>query len=126
MSHRVEAAPDGEEEEVVVEIDSDNEGTIDLGSEDGEDGNSLPSPEDDDKLALTNREFNEQLVFHTTPPTSFPNYLSPSLHLPLSNRPNDVSTILNNCNDPSAPQKTTMHDNAEQPDNQQSIETGKF
>ncbi len=144
MSHRVEAAPDEEE---VVEVDSDNEGTIDLGSEDGDEENSLPTlpaagsnlpeeeeveeedeveeEEDDDELALTNRQLNEQFVYHITSPTPFPNYSSPSPHLPLSNRPNDTSTILNR-NDPSAPQNTTMHDNAEQPGNQQSTQTGKF
>ncbi len=130
MSHRVEAAPANEE---IVEVNSDDEGTIDLSSEDegtvdleaedGEGGNFLPSPEDDDEQALTNRQFNEQLVYHNTPQTLFPNYPSPPPppHLPLPNRPNDTST-----NNPNAPQNTTVHDNAEQLDNQQSTQTGKF
>ncbi len=73
--------------------------------------------------ALTNRQFNDQFVYHTKPPSPFPNYLSPPPppHLPLPNRPNDAST-----NNPNSPQNTTMHDNSEQLGNQQSTETGKF
>ena len=75
--------------------------------------------------ALTNRQFNEQFVNHTTPPTPFTNYPSPPSRLPLLNRPNDASTILKR-NDSRAFQNTTVHHNAEQPGNQQSTETGKF
>ncbi len=107
--------------EGTIDLSSEDEGTIDLDSEDGEEGNLLPSPEeDDDELALTNREFNEQFVYHTTPPTPFPIYPSPP-RLPLPNLPNDAST-----NNPNAPQNTTVHDNAEQLGNQQSTETCKF
>ena len=70
--------------------------------------------------ALTNRQFNEQFVYHTTPHTLFPNYPSSPPRLPL---PND--TILNS-NNPNAPQNTTMHDNSEQLGNQLSTETVKF
>ncbi len=127
MSHRVETAPEEEvvevnsDDEGTIDLNSEDEGTVDLDSEDGKDGNLLPSPEeDDDELALTNREFNEQFVYHTTPPSPFPNYPSPP-RLPLPNLINDSST-----NNPNAPQNTTVHVNAEQLGNQQSTETGKF
>ncbi len=144
MSHRVEAAPDREEE--VVEVKNEDEGTVDLGSEDGDGENSLPTlpaagsnlpeeeeeeenedeeEEEEDELALTNREFNEQFVYHTTPPSPFPNYPSPLPHLPLPSGSPNISTLLNR-NDQSAPQNTTVQDNAEQLGNQQSPETGKF
>ena len=144
-SHRVEAAPDEEEE--VVEVNSSDEGTVDLGSEDGDGGNSLPTlpaarsnlPEEEeveeeeeekeDEMALTNREFNEQFVYHTTPPSPFPNYPSPPPRVPLQQQlppcPT-LDTLLLNRIDQSVPSSTAVNDNAEQPGNQQSTETGKF
>ena len=142
-SHRFEAAPDEEE---VVEVNSSDEGTVDLGSENGDGGNSLPTlpaarsnlpteeveeeeEEEEDELALTNRQFNEQFVYHTTPPSPFPNYPSPPPRVQLQQQlppcPT-LDTLLLNRIDQSVPSSTAVHDNAEQPGNQQSTETGKF
>ncbi len=142
MNHRVEAAPD--EEEVVVEVKNEDEGTIDLGSEDGDGENSLPTlpaarsnlpeeeeveeeeeEEEEDELALTNRQFNEQFVYHTTPPSPFPNYPSPPPRVQLPPCPT-LDTLLLNRIDQSVPSSTAVNDNAEQPGHQQSTETGKF
>ncbi len=130
---------------MVVEVNSSDEGTVDLGSEDGDGGNSLPTlpaarsnlpeeeeveeeeeeEEDEDELALTNREFNEQFVYHTTPPSPFFNYSDTPPRLQLPSCPT-LDTLLLNGNDQSVPSSTAVNDNAEQLGNQQSTETGKF
>ncbi len=88
MSRRVEDVP----EEEVTEVNSDDEGTIDLALSGDEDDNPLPSPvvhpgtpedeeeeedEEEDEEALTNRQFNEQFVYHTTPQSPSARYPSP-------------------------------------------------
>ena len=69
----------------VVEINSNNEGTVDLGSANDDGGNSLPSPtarfgspeekeEENGEDELTNRQFNEMFVYHTSPQFAIDNF----------------------------------------------------
>ena len=138
MSRRVENAPEGE----VIEVNSDDEGTIDLVPSGDEDDSPPPSPvahprppeeeeeneEEEDEEALTNRQFNEMFVYHTAPQSPSARYPSPPPPRRLPS-PNIATGV--NLNDQNAPQNTTAADhhhdlNNEQLGNHQATETGKF